>query len=579
MATNIYVDLATGNDTTGDGSNTLPYLTINKGVSVAIDGDTIRVGKTTAASTISISNSTWTNNSTSISTVSTHVGTIAVGDYIGKTTAAGNGALETFWRVNGVTATTITLESRYHGTTETVASFKKVVPTTTGSAGAIAATISKAITVSGGWTLGTQVQDGETWMKSNNLRTVDIGGILTNVTGVTIDKMNVIETGRCFRITGNGNTITNCSYGGASIYAFEVTGTGTVLTNLRGTGTLSASYYTLYLAPLASPTTMSDVKLSGIAGAQLPSVTAARATFTGIEAYNCSTAGITMASGANLDGATAEGCVTGILFTNNSRVLNCTITGATTGLSFSSVQGAVVDGCSISTCTTGANFVTSYGHLIKNCTFTNNTTDVLGDQYSHHNTFISNDHVTPVNWAYTKSSTNGGPWYLFECTIDVPSQAKAFQQIANSNYITPQWILQNSFGGLYGSYYANGQVTRDTTTTPYSVKVQFNSSGVTSMAEYKMGSCYAKEGVAKTVSYKIKATGAWSGTIIPMLAINGATIVTGSAITSVSTGSFDTHTISATALEIDRDGEMALVFQYSGNTNAINLKEFSVTDT
>lgn len=579
---NIYIDLSTGNDTTGDGSNTLPYLTINKGVSVAVDGDEIRVGKTTAPSTISVSNTTWTNNSATISTASTHVGTISVGDYIGKPSAAGNGALETYWRVSAINSSTITLETRYHGTTETIASFRKLNPVTTGTAGQTAATISKAITVSGGWTLSTQLQDSETWFKSNNLRSVDAAGVFVSSIGVTIDKLNIVETYRSIRITGTSCTLTNCSTGGSTVYNIELAGASPTVSNVRCTGLLNSSTYGFYINNSGSPCTLSDIKVSGFYGAQF-AATAARASYSGFKAYNCSVAGIVVASGNDLVDAEAEGCAIGISHVaggGNMRIIGGTLTNNATGISFSSIMGSVVDGVTITGSTTyGISFVTSHAILVRNCTFLNNTIDYNLDTYTATCVCINNSHTTPTTWAYAKPAANGSPLFISSCTIDAPSQAKAFQQIATtSNFISPQYLIQNSFNGLSGAYFANSQAVLDATTTPYSLKVNLNSIATSAITEVRMGACFAKQGVAKQIGYKIKANGVWSGTITPLLKLNGKTIVTGSNITSVTNGSYDTHTLSATALEIDSDGELALDFVYAGNTVAINLKEFSVTN-
>ena len=93
MAT-LYVDLISGNDTTGDGSAGTPYLTINKAVSIASGPHDIRVAKTTAYTSVACAGAGvgWTNNSVTVTTSADLRASIAAGDYIGKTTAAGNGA-------------------------------------------------------------------------------------------------------------------------------------------------------------------------------------------------------------------------------------------------------------------------------------------------------------------------------------------------------------------------------------------------------------------------------------------------------------------------------------------------------
>lgn len=576
---NIYVDLVSGNDTTGTGSSVAPYLTVNKAVTVGFDGDTIRVAKTAAPNVISSSNLTWTNGSATINTSSSLVGTIVVGDYIGKTTAAGNGALETYWRVNGVSAGSITLEAKYYGTTETVSSFNQLVYVTTGSAAANGITISKAMTLSGGWDLGSLVQNGETWCKSNNLRTAAFCTVVMSAVGSTIDNFNAVETGRLISVTAAGVTIQNCSVSGAGgTYPIEISGLGCTINNIRSTGGNSATYAALHILAGGVGATISDAKLSGPTGCNI-ATSVTKYTYSGIKCYNVSGSAFVLAANTVLSNCEAVGSTTGVAMATNSTVLGGTFTLNTNGILCSSIQGILIDGVTINNSLTyGISFVTTHGAMVRNCTFNSNNYDCFADVNSANLNFANNSHTTPTLFAYSKAATNGDPFYISECSIDGPSINKAFQQVSNSNYFSPQYHIQNSFGGIYGTYYSNCQTVRDTTTSPYSVRIQFNSNTVASITEMKVGSCYAKSGVPKTIDYTLKAAGAWSGTIIPYLKLNEKIIVTGTPITSVSNGSWDSHSINALAGDITSDGELALVFNYNGNTIAVNVKDFVVTD-
>jgi len=74
-----YVDLASGSDTTGNGSTSAPYQTIYAAANVAGFPHEIRVAKTPDPTTISSATFTFTNNNANISTSSSLIGTIATG--------------------------------------------------------------------------------------------------------------------------------------------------------------------------------------------------------------------------------------------------------------------------------------------------------------------------------------------------------------------------------------------------------------------------------------------------------------------------------------------------------------------
>ena len=112
-----YADWGSGNDTSGDGSAGNPYKTIDKASTGLSGGDEVRCAKTTDPSTLS-GTLTWTDNSPTVSTSVSLVGTVAAGDIIGKPTAALDSADETWWVVSSVAAGAITLTSNFYGTSE-----------------------------------------------------------------------------------------------------------------------------------------------------------------------------------------------------------------------------------------------------------------------------------------------------------------------------------------------------------------------------------------------------------------------------------------------------------------------------
>ena len=88
-----YVDLVSGNDSTGDGSSGNPYKTHNKVATLWSTGDELRLAKTSAPSSVGSGNIVFTDGSTTVTTSVSLVGTVAVGDYIGKPSATGNGSM------------------------------------------------------------------------------------------------------------------------------------------------------------------------------------------------------------------------------------------------------------------------------------------------------------------------------------------------------------------------------------------------------------------------------------------------------------------------------------------------------
>jgi len=100
-----YIDLATRDDTTGDGSAGNPYKTIDKAISLAGGPHDIRVSKTTAAGAV-VGSTTfgWTYNSETVTTSTDLSGTLSVNDIIGKPTASGNGATETFYKISAISS-------------------------------------------------------------------------------------------------------------------------------------------------------------------------------------------------------------------------------------------------------------------------------------------------------------------------------------------------------------------------------------------------------------------------------------------------------------------------------------------
>ena len=161
-----YCDYATGNDTTGDGSYTTPYQTITKASTGLTGGDEVRVAKS-AASTALTGTVGFTLNSTAVTGSGTAFTTeLAIGDFI-------LGGDSNWYEVITITNdTAMVLYQKYPSTTQSGISSQKLGITSTGAAAATttavqtvsaSGTSSSTLLISGGWTLATQSQDGQTY--------------------------------------------------------------------------------------------------------------------------------------------------------------------------------------------------------------------------------------------------------------------------------------------------------------------------------------------------------------------------------------------------------------------------------
>lgn len=152
-----YVDLASGDDTGGDGTYGNPYKTFAKADDGLTGGDEIRVAETTMT-TLS-GTLTFTNGSASVTTSADQTSAVAAGDVIGK-----NEIDEGWWLVTSLTSGAITLDHDYWGTTEATTGYAMSPSGTTIQVLATdGSSTSSRLKLSGGWNLGTQTQDGFTF--------------------------------------------------------------------------------------------------------------------------------------------------------------------------------------------------------------------------------------------------------------------------------------------------------------------------------------------------------------------------------------------------------------------------------
>jgi len=172
-AANYYFDLASGNDTTGDGSSGNPWKTIDKCTTSRTAGDECR-GAITAITALS-GTLTFTNGSTTVNTSEDLTAVVAANDLIGK-----NSGLEGWWKVASLTSSAITLSYQYWGLSGSGSAVTgyKITPVvaseeydvnSSGSSGGY-------LNISGGWDLSTQSQDGITAFSSSYTFGIDLNG-------------------------------------------------------------------------------------------------------------------------------------------------------------------------------------------------------------------------------------------------------------------------------------------------------------------------------------------------------------------------------------------------------------------
>lgn len=167
---NIHTNFLTGNDTTGDGSTTLPYKTISKALTVAVNGDEIRVAggefQAIAGATVTVG-----VRSTQITTSTDLTSQFALGDSIFLDTFADDGFP---MQANGnvvtaITATTITCANNFAMKAGTYTPHKLSVYHYAGTAQTyetITTVPATDLTIEGGWNSDFSAQTGWTGVKN-----------------------------------------------------------------------------------------------------------------------------------------------------------------------------------------------------------------------------------------------------------------------------------------------------------------------------------------------------------------------------------------------------------------------------
>jgi len=548
-----YVDLVSGNDSNGGTDPLLPKLTVASAVTAASANDEIRIAKTAAPTVISGCTFGFTLGSATITTSADMRGSLAVGDVIGKTTAQGNGyQTETYYRIHAITASAITLLYGFGGTTENVTSINKLSFTTA------TINISKILTCSGGWNFsGTPIRDGETWLTSSSTTSV------TGVLSATISYLNMaMIAGATWR--GNCNyqycTLTYTGYN-ISSNGFQVD-IGSNLSNCTVTSGAHGCYG-------GATSTISNCLFVN-AGCGINNVSG---TSSNCLAKCCVTA-FSTAANHTLINCSATRCITGFVSVNNasSVLISCSATACSNG--FNTIF--FMDGCTSTSCTSSGVVMDggSYSHpgIIRNHVSLNDARAFYFDRLG--GTLINCRITTPTTWGI--STTLGvSTITVIGCSIDAPSISKAYQRVSGNNYSIPQYYLQNSFG-VTGTVYANTTVLEDSTTTPHSLQIIFYGTSGLQFSPIRVASLWAKQSIALTITLQVWApSGTFTGTVVPSLTLNGATLITLPTITTI-TSSIQTLTFSVTQAMMTADGMLEILVVPNGNNTPINFGNLTV---
>jgi hypothetical protein len=598
-----YVDIASGNDANAGTTGAAPLLTINAAIAKAAGPHDIRVGQTAAHTTVGggTTTFTWTQNSVTVTANADVTASIAVGDYIGKPTAGGNGNADTFYRVTSRTysapTTTITLTSKHQGTTGNTTNCLKAVFTTTGSAAANAVTVNVAgTTISGGWDLATETQTGrDTWFKSNNLRTTAVAGFLVNSNNVSISKMNVIDTYypvNC-ATTATGLTLTN--FTGVShfrsIFA-NITPVGVVATDccFQNETANEAIYFSN--ASTSQKTFDGCYIYNGGIGLRMGFArTGIDFTITGGTVIAGSTSGITFASGPvhiDLDDTIIRNTSNGITAPFGSQFINGHLTSNTYGVLCSTVGAVHVKNMTFNGNTSGIGF-RLFGGRIEGCTFGNvtpNTYDIYLDQYSGDVDIVNcttNGPATDFLFTETGCTTVR----MSNISIDSTSATagRVWNQPSGLNAVHPSLIAKsvNTNGGTafpdgyYYPYFVFVKDDSDTHSSGSAFRLQFNTATSGNVVtEVPLCQTYTESGSGKEFTYWVKADSTWAGSVIPLVRLNGVLVQTETTITSLTT-SWVEKTVTVDAVDITEDGRLELAFIPNANTIAARFDDVNVT--
>lgn len=531
---------------------------------------------------------TWVYGSQIVSyTGSTLVGSIAVGSIVCRKGRGGNGDQDGVYYVDGITSSTITLRSAYigeqgNGVDDTI---RKINPVTTMSPSSGIVVNAIAIVISGGWDFDTNLQDGETWIKQAGVITTSANITSRVISGGEINNINTCFGYYNIQFAGSGGNIINCSCIYSHIYNVYVFGGTNSLENVFIGNGLQAttSYYSMYIASHDS-TVFDNVRLASRYSVSFNAFGTGSNITLDCDGLSILYPGRGFEIGINnnIKNLYIQNCLSaGIIAGSRYNVIldNCEIDGSS-GIGIllgSNASGIEIKNCLIKNCATQGIYCQNSSRIkIVENEFLNNATNVYADVSSGDIHLINNIHNAPTNWGIQRVSIYSGAIFGMNESIDAGSLAKAYNINVSEENILPQYNFQNSWNGFSGRVYSKGSISLDKTILSpdgnYTTRITPTASllPLNNFGEFIVDSAYINSGEAVTMPFFLRADGVWSGTITPMLKLNGITIVTGTSITSMSNGSWDSESISALDSEITEDGVLELVLYVESNTISFN---------
>lgn len=534
------------------------------------------VEKTGAASSIlGSTNFTWNRNSTTVNvTGTTPVGTISVGDFIGPSTAAGNGSNITYYKVTAVSASAITLENRFwhsdSASTLAETGCKRIVPVAEGTSGAYILTMGTgAVSVTGGYTFANNtapVRDSETWLKHAFTETSSTNNGISQAGG-TLSYINIVDCYYNVVITGVTATTSYVSALSSTLYSFYVQAASTI-SNIVTTTPISypCLYVTTNVSFGSNCYAIGNTNVANVQAVGLVENVYSRCT----GAYGFQTFG-TAAGFKNCDAAY---CLDGFRLANfgnyvkNSSAKSCSF-GITQG---TGVNHALIDNCTLTSNTYGVYQTQSTGMRVYNSTFTNNTYDVANDSFSDRIYLYNCSMNTPTTTSLYRPSTASGMIVAVECTIDDASRYKLlnYSALSGAQNIIPQFIFHNSFG-ITGELYPYRQITRVSGASPYT-QIYWSATYVNEfpMTVLKVA---AQQGVGLTIDYDLATPVSLSADLTPKIYLNGELVQSETDIESFTAWpTWTGYQIVIDGADITTDGVIELAFQVNSGTGTLWFK-------
>lgn len=554
-------------------------------------GSYIRIAASTAATQRTAANCTWTFDSNTVSTSASLVGTIAVGDLVGRESTGGNGKVERFYEVTAINSSTITLRDKYYGTTGTDTASVYHLPNASiaiyGVSGASGINNTKNFIVSGGWNTTMTSQTGETWIKhgvndsgSNHFGVVNYAG--------SIDKINIYKYYYSINQLGSGGTITNCSMMSSTVYCFNTTNglSGLTFTNLMIGASINQSYVTWVYY---SPATTSGVVVwgwGGLAGYAVTFYSNTNYDLSGVKVV-CAYSGLYLAvANVDVNGGIIDSCYISVQVTaagsncyiHNQTILNPRASGF--GVYFNSLcYAGTVENIDFPSVNTGIQLVQSTGIVVRQCSFSSSTYNFRLDQYSSDLLIEDTDFGNPVTYGILADSATCKNIKIRGCIIDSGAESKFGNIGASESYGVPTYIIDDSFG-IDGVRYYNGLSLFSNTTEAEGsqpcLAINFASVVTRNFLPVRIVSAWVNAGVGKKFKLRMKRSAtAFSGSLIPVFFLNGIEKNTETTITSLNT-TYTDYEFDCDSSEIDADGMLELRFIMNSTVNSIYIDGFEV---